>query len=227
MTWPCRDLPVRLCMDRGGLSGDDGPTHHGLFDIGYLRHVPGIVHMQPVDEDEFVDMLWTMTHHEGPIAVRYPRGAGIGAKPKDKPHLLEIGKGELVQDGHDIALIGLGFLHELAVEAKEKLEALGHSVALVNPRFIKPLDDKLLLDVARRCKVVCTFEDHVLKHGFGAAVIELLHDAGVETPVERIGWPDEFIEHGKVDILRAKHGITSDAAVEKILPHLPAQAASA
>jgi 1-deoxy-D-xylulose-5-phosphate synthase len=223
-----QELPVRLCMDRGGLSGDDGPTHHGLFDIGYLRPVPGIIHMQPKDEEEFADMLWTMAQHDdGPIAVRYPRGAGTGAKPKEKPVVLEIGKGELVQDGHDVALVGLGYLFELAVEAKKQLEARGYSVALVNPRFIKPLDEALLTRVAKRCKVLCTFEDHVLKHGFGAAIIELLHDAGIDTPVERVGWPDEFVEHGKVEILRRKHGITSGAAVEKILPHLPAKVATA
>lgn len=223
-----QELPVRLCMDRGGLSGDDGPTHHGLFDIGYLRHIPNIVHMQPIDEDEFADMLWTMAHYEdGPIAVRYPRGAGIGARPKEQPRLLEIGKGELVHDGCDVALIGLGFVHNLAVEARENLEAQGHSVALVNPRFIKPLDKELILDVAKRCKVICTFEDHVLKNGFGASIIELLHDAGIDTPVERVGWPDEFVEHGKVDILRKKHGISSEAAVEKITPHLVQRAATA
>ncbi|NNC90634.1 MAG: 1-deoxy-D-xylulose-5-phosphate synthase, partial [Akkermansiaceae bacterium] len=202
-----QELPVRLCMDRGGLSGDDGPTHHGLFDIGYLRHIPNIVHMQPKDEEEFVDMLWTMNHYEkGPIAIRYPRGAGTGAKPKEQPVQLEIGKGELVEDGQDIALIGLGFLFEMAGEAREKLIAQGHSVALINPRFIKPLDADLILEYARKCKVLCTFEDHVIANGFGAAVIELLHDHGVTTPVERIGWPDEFVEHGKVDILREKHG---------------------
>ncbi|HJM62800.1 MAG: 1-deoxy-D-xylulose-5-phosphate synthase [Roseibacillus sp.] len=223
-----QELPVRLCMDRGGLSGDDGPTHHGLFDIGYLRHIPNIVHMQPIDEDEFVDMLWTMAHYEnGPIAVRYPRGAGTGAQPKEKPRLLEIGKGELIHDGCDVALIGLGAVHDLAVEARATLEARGYSAALVNPRFIKPLDKELILDVARRCKVICTFEDHVIKNGFGASVIECLHDARIDTPVERVGWPDEFVEHGKVDILRDKHGITSDAAVEKVLPHLPRKAATA
>ena len=223
-----QELPVRLCMDRGGLSGDDGPTHHGLFDIGYLRHIPNMIHMQPIDEDEFSDMLWTMSQYDdGPTAIRYPRGAGVGAKPKENPRLLEIGKGELVKDGSDVALIGLGFVHNLAVEAGEDLEAQGYSVALVNPRFIKPLDEELILDVAKRCKVICTFEDHVLKNGFGASIIELLHDAGVDTPVERIGWPDEFVEHGKVDILRAKHGITAAAAIEKVLPHLPSKAATA
>ena len=147
-------------------------------------------------KDEFIDMLWTMAHYEdGPIAVRYPRGAGIGAKPKNEPHLLEIGKGELVHDGQDVALIGLGFVHDLAVEARRQLEDQGYSVALLNPRFIKPLDTELILDVARRCKVICTFEDHVLKNGFGASIIELLHEQGIDTPVERVGWPGEFVRH--------------------------------
>lgn len=224
-----QNLPVRLCMDRAGLSGDDGPTHHGLFDIGYMRHVPNWVFMQPKDEEEFVDMLWTMAQYdEGPIAVRYPRGVGTGAKPKAEPELLEIGKAEVVQEGTDVALFGLGFLFEMAVEAKEKLEALGYSVALVNPRFIKPLDGECLERMAKACPVFCTFEDHSLHNGYGAAVIEYLNDASqreedaVRRPVvERIGWPDEFVEHGKVSILREKHGLTADAAVEKVLRHLP------
>jgi 1-deoxy-D-xylulose-5-phosphate synthase len=187
-----------------------------------------MVHMQPKDEEEFVDMLWTMAEHDdGPIAIRYPRGAGTGAKPREVPQLLEIGKGELVQDGHDVALIGLGHLFSLATETKEALEALGYSVALVNPRFIKPLDADLITGVSRKCKVVCTFEDHVLANGFGASVIELLNDQGIPTPVERIGWPDEFVEHGNVPVLRKKHGITVEAAVKKVVPHLPARAALA
>ncbi|MEM8954032.1 MAG: 1-deoxy-D-xylulose-5-phosphate synthase [Verrucomicrobiota bacterium] len=224
-----QNLPVRLCMDRAGLSGDDGPTHHGLFDIGYLRHVPNWVFMQPKDEEEFVDMLWTMAQYgDGPIAVRYPRGVGTGAKPKDEPELLEIGKAEVVEEGTDVALFGLGFLFEMAVEAKEKLEELGYSVALVNPRFIKPLDGNCLERMAKACGVFCTFEDHSLHNGYGAAVIEYLNDASqreeepVPRPVvERIGWPDEFVEHGKVPILREKHGLTAAAAVEKVLRHLP------
>ncbi|MDG2125660.1 MAG: 1-deoxy-D-xylulose-5-phosphate synthase, partial [Verrucomicrobiales bacterium] len=212
-----QELPVRMCMDRGGLSGDDGPTHHGLFDIGYLRHVPNLIHMQPKDEDEFVDMLWTMANYEdGPSAIRYPRGAGTGATPKEEPVLLEIGKAEMVDDGDDVVLIGLGSMFEMAEEAKVKLEGLGYSVALVNPRFIKPLDSECIEGFAKKCRVVCTFEDHVLKHGFGAAVIEHLHDAQIATQVVRIGWPDAFVEHGKVPILREKHGVTADAAVERV-----------
>jgi len=220
-------LPVRLCMDRGGLSGDDGPTHHGLFDIGYLRHIPGIIHMQPKDEDEFVDMLHTMAAYDaGPSAIRYPRGAITGATIKPEPVILEIGKAEVVADGTDIALIGLGTMFEMAGRAKAMLEKLGFSVALINPRFIKPLDAAVIEEFGRKCKVVCTLEDHVLHHGFGAAVIELLHDAGIHTPVERIGWPDEFIEHGKPDILRELHGLTPEKAVEKVLRHLTVPSAS-
>lgn len=216
-----QNLPVRMCMDRGGLSGDDGPTHHGIFDIAYLRGVPNLIHMQPRDEDEFIDMLWTMAHHEsGPSAIRYPRGAGIGAKPKAEPVLLEIGKGEVLQDGSDVAIISLGHMYETALEAKEKLESLGHSVGLINPRFIKPLDANLILKYAKKCKVVLTMEDHVLPNGFGASVMELLSTNEITTPVKRIGWPDEFVDHGKEMELRKQHGLTADNAVNLVTPHL-------
>ena len=214
-------LNVALCMDRAGLSGDDGPTHHGLFDIGYLRHIPNWVHMQPKDEDEFADMLWTMANYNaGPIAVRYPRGAGTGAKPKAEPKLLEIGKAEVVQHGRDVAIFGLGNMFEVAQEAAKKLEEKGISVALINPRWIKPMDTGTLEFFARSVEVVCTIEDHVLHNGFGCAVMEHLYSQGIHTPVARIGWPDEFIEHGTIPILRKKHGITADALVEKVLPLL-------
>ncbi len=219
-----QNLPVRLCMDRAGLSGDDGPTHHGLFDIGYMRHIPNWVLMQARDEDEFVDMLWTMAHHEdGPTAIRYPRGAGTGAIPKAEPQLLEIGRAEVVADGTDIALIGLGNMFEMAAETRDRLEEMGYSVALINPRWIKPLDTACLEKYAARCPLVMTFEDHTLSNGFGSAVIEHLNDTGLKTPVERIGWPDRFIEHGRPDILRKKHGLTVEDAVAKALRHLPAR----
>jgi 1-deoxy-D-xylulose-5-phosphate synthase len=214
-------LNVALCMDRAGLSGDDGPTHHGVFDIGYLRHVPNIVHMQPKNEDEFVDMLWTMANYNsGPIAVRYPRGPGTGAVPKAEPKLLEIGKAEVVQHGRDVAIFGLGNMFEIAEDAARKLEAKGISVALINPRWIKPLDTGTLEFFARGVEVLCTLEDHVLHNGFGCAVMEHLYSQGIHTPIVRIGWPDEFIEHGTIPILRKKHGLTADALVEKVLPLL-------
>jgi 1-deoxy-D-xylulose-5-phosphate synthase len=216
-----QNLNVALCMDRAGLSGDDGPTHHGLFDIGYLRPVPGIVHMQPKDEEEFVDMLWTMANYNhGPIAMRYPRGAGTGARPKAQPKLLEIGKAEVVRHGQDVALFGLGNMFSLAEETAKRLEEQGFSVALINPRWIKPLDVGTLEFFARRVEVICTFEDHVLHNGFGCAVIEQLTDSQIATPVVRIGWPDQFVEHGSIPVLREKHGITVDAALEKIRPFL-------
>lgn len=218
-----QNLPVRLCMDRGGLSGDDGPTHHGLFDIGYLRHIPGLIHMSPKDEEEFADMLWTMAQHDsGPTAIRYPRGTGTGAKPKEQPVVLNIGEAEVVQDGTDIALIGLGLMFEMAEEVKDLLEVRGFSVALINPRWIKPLDANTFVNYAEKCRVLCTFEDHVLMNGFGSSIIELLHSKGIHTPVERIGWPDAFVEHGKPEILRQKHGITAQNAVNKVLAYFNA-----
>jgi 1-deoxy-D-xylulose-5-phosphate synthase len=192
-----------------------------LFDIGYLRHVPGIVHMQPKDEDEFVDMLWTMVNYNaGPIAIRYPRGAGTGAKPKAQPKLLEIGKAEVVQHGRTVALIGLGTMFSMAEETAKLLEAEGISVALINPRWIKPLDTGTLEFFARSVDVICTLEDHVLHNGFGCAVMEHLTENRILTPVVRIGWPDQFIEHGTIPILRKKHGLTAEAAVEKIRPFI-------
>ncbi|HEY2104002.1 MAG TPA: 1-deoxy-D-xylulose-5-phosphate synthase [Chthoniobacterales bacterium] len=216
-----QNLNVSLCMDRAGLSGDDGPTHHGLFDIGYLRHIPNFVHMQPKDEDEFVDMLWTIANYDsGPIAIRYPRGAGIGAKPKESPRLLEIGKAEVVQHGRDVAIFGLGNMFEVGQEAAKLLEERGVSVALINPRWIKPIDTGTLEFFARSVEVVATLEDHVLHNGFGCAVMEHLHSKMIHTPVVRIGWPDHFIEHGTIPILRKKHGITAEALVEKVMPLL-------
>lgn len=217
-----QNLNVCLCMDRAGLSGDDGPTHHGLFDIAYLRPVPGLVHMQPKDEEEFVDMLWTMAnHHEGPIAIRYPRGSGTGAQPRTQPKLLEIGKSEVIRHGKQVAIVALGNMVEVALDTAAMLEEKGISTAVINARWIKPLDAATIEFFARGCEVLCTMEDHVLTNGFGCSVMELLADQHITTPVVRIGWPDQFIEHGTVPILRAKHGLTAEAAVEKIIAALP------
>ena len=213
-----QNLNVALCMDRAGLSGDDGPTHHGLFDIAYLKSIPGVIAMQAKDEEEFVDMLWTMAnHHEGPIAIRYPRGAGMGAIPKTTPKLLEIGKAEVLRHGTDVALFGLGNFCEVALETADLLEKQGIEAAVINPRWIKPLDTGTLEFFARGSKVLCTLEDHALTGGFGSAVAEHLSDVGITTPLVRVGWPDQFIEHGSVPILREKYGMTSQAAVERII----------
>ena len=213
-----QNLNVCLCMDRAGLSGDDGPTHHGLFDIGYLRHIPGIVHMQPKDEVEFRHMLWTMMHYQsGPIAIRYPRGVGTGIQSTEPLRLLEIGKSEILCHGRQVVLFALGNMCEMALETAKLLEAQNISTAVVNARWIKPLDNATLEFFARACDVVCTFEDHVLHNGFGSAVVEHLNDAHISTPVVRIGWPDQFIEHGTIPILRKKYGLTAEAAANRIL----------
>jgi 1-deoxy-D-xylulose-5-phosphate synthase len=215
-----QNLPVVFCMDRGGLSGDDGATHHGLFDISYLRGIPNIIHMVPKDEDELADMLYTAMLHNGPAAVRYPRGNGPGATVKAHPVALPIGKAEVIADGDEIAILGLGALLPMAVEMAAQLAAQGISAAVINPRFVKPLDRDLLASYARRVSAFVTFEDHVLMGGFGSAVLEALSDMQFNSPVIRIGWPDHFVEHGKVDQLRARNGISVEAAMEKLAPYL-------
>jgi 1-deoxy-D-xylulose-5-phosphate synthase len=213
-------LPVLFCMDRAGLSGDDGPTHHGLFDIGYLRDIPEMVVMAPKDEDELSDMMLTALQIPGPSAIRYPRGVVAGVARKAHPALLPIGKAEVLSDGSDIAIFGLGPMITLAQELAFRLEAEGYSSAVINPRFVKPLDLEVVESYARRVAAFVTFEDHVLSGGFGSAVIEALSQLGLSVPVVRIGWPDQFIEHGKVDQLRARYGLTVDAAFNQIQPHL-------
>ena len=215
-----QNLPVVFCMDRGGLSGDDGPTHHGLFDISYLRGVPNILHMDPTDEDELADMMYTALLHPGPSAIRYPRGIGPGAKVKDFPVALEVGKAEVIKDGSDVAVFGLGALLPQATEFAGLLEMDGLSAAIINPRFVKPLDKALIERYAKQVGLIVTFEDHVLMGGFGSAVLELLSELGIDVPVVRIGWPDEFIDHGKVEALRERHGLTAAAALKKAQPYL-------
>ena len=213
-------LPVVFCMDRAGLSGDDGPTHHGLFDIAYLRGIPDIVLMAPKDEDELADMLTTSVRLPGPSAIRYPRGLVAGVARKADPQAIPVGKGEVIQDGRDICILGLGPMMSLGKELAVRLERQGYSVAVVNPRFVKPIDREMLELYSRRVAAFVTFEDHVKMGGFGSAVIEALDELGVQVPVVRIGWPDQFIEHGKIDDLRARYGLTVEDAEAQVLPLL-------
>jgi 1-deoxy-D-xylulose-5-phosphate synthase len=213
---------VVFCMDRGGLSADDGPTHHGVFDISYLRAIPSLVHMVPKDEDELADMLFTAMQWNGPIAVRYPRGLGPGTPVKDVPRAVTIGKAELLQhsDSDRVAIFAIGALVPMAEEIARKLEGEGVAAAVINARFVKPIDVEMLEFFAGTVEVILTLEDHVLRGGFGSAVLEELNILGMTTPVVRIGWPDHFIEHGKQDALRAKYGITPEAALAKLRPYL-------
>jgi 1-deoxy-D-xylulose-5-phosphate synthase len=217
-----QNLPVVFCMDRGGLSSDDGPTHHGLFDISYLRSLPNIVHMVPKDEDELADMMYTAMLHNGPAAIRYPRGAGPGVPLKAQPQALEIGVAEVIEDGHDVAIFGLGAMLPEAVRLAAMLRREGFSAAVVNARFAKPIDRECVAEYARRCGLLVTLEDHVLAGGFGSAVLEALSELELDVPAVRVGWPDRFIEHGKLEQLRQKYGLTAEAALVKARPYLAA-----
>jgi 1-deoxy-D-xylulose-5-phosphate synthase len=217
-----QDLPVIFCMDRAGLSANDGPTHHGLFDIAYLRCMPNLIAMAPKDEDELVDMMFTATHQQHPTFIRYPRGAGEGVPIKDQPRLLEIGKAEVLQSFSNkgkrkVALFGLGNMSRLARLAAEQLTVQGFDCAVINPRFTKPLDAGTHEFFGHAAEVVVTMEDHALMGGYGSAVLELFSEKGVSTPVVRIGWPDQFIEHATTqDELRRKYGLTVENTVVRV-----------
>jgi 1-deoxy-D-xylulose-5-phosphate synthase len=189
-----------------------------LFDISYLRGIPEMVVMAPKDEDELADMMETAVTLDVPSAIRYPRGAVTGVVRKPRPCVLEVGKAEVIADGADVAILGLGPMISMARELAGKLERDGYSAAVINPRFVKPLDREMLVEYASRVAAFVTFEDHVRMGGFGSAVLEALEEMGCAVPVVRIGWPDEFIEHGKIDALRAKYGVTVENALEQVLP---------
>jgi len=214
-----QNLPVTFCMDRAGLSHNDGPTHHGLFDIAYLRCVPNITLMQPRDEDELVDMLHTSLELGSPAFIRYPRGPGTGVAVKERPRLLEIGHAEVLREGSSIVLWALGPMVKDALALADRLQAEENlSVGVVNARFVRPLDRTLLLSQAAVVPLIVTLEDHVLAGGFGSSVLEALQEADCATGVERIGWPDRFVEHGSsVELLRAAHGLSPDDMHRQVL----------
>ena len=211
-------LPVTFCLDRAGLSPNDGPTHHGLFDLAYLRCVPGVVVMQPKDEDELVDMLHTSLQLNGPAFIRYPRGAGAGVKIKDEPATIPVGKAEVLREGTDIVIWALGPMVAEALRIATRLAGEDRlSVGVVNARFVKPLDRSLLLAQAASTPLLVAMEDHVVDGGFGSAVLEAVQGAGCGAAVERIGWPDRFIEHGtNADVLRAAHGLAPDDLLRRV-----------
>ena len=225
-----QNLPVIFCMDRAGLSANDGPTHHGLFDLPFLRSLPNLVLMAPTNEDELVDMMFTASLHKHPVAIRYPRGAAEGVPIKEQPRLLEIGQAEVRQNfagrgGRKVAFLALGNMQPLARQAALELCTQGCDCALINPRFIKPLDAGTTTFFGRAADLVVTLEDHVVAGGYGSAVLELFSDKAISTPVLRVGWPDQFIEHAcTVDHLRAKYGLNVPAIVGRVLETLGAHA---
>src|SRR5712691_7425151 len=207
-----QNLNVKFCLDRGGIAGGDGPTHHGLLDIAYLRGVPNIILMAPKDEGEMRDMLFTMIEHVGPAAMRYPRGNGVGVAIDREPQLLEIGKGEILRDGGEVAIVAYGSMVHPSLQAAEHLAKERIETTVVNARFVKPLDSQLLLALAQTKRLIVTVEEAYLAGGFGSAVLELMEENGLQDKVRlvRMGIPDRLVTHGDPKLLLAKYGLDAD-----------------
>ncbi|NOX32771.1 MAG: 1-deoxy-D-xylulose-5-phosphate synthase [Deltaproteobacteria bacterium] len=204
--------PVVFAIDRGGIVGEDGPTHHGLFDFSYLRCMPNMTIMAPKDENELARMLVTAVNHNGPIALRYPRGTGAGVKVDDNPKPLEIGKAEILSKGDDLLIIAIGSSVPEAIKADRLLDDKGIKATLINARFVKPLDAGLMIEYAEKIKKIIIVEEHVLDGGFGSAVLEMLTDNNVTGfKLKRIGIKNRFVEHGPQDILRKDYEIDHTA----------------
>lgn len=215
-----QNLPVTLCLDRAGLVGEDGQTHHGVFDLSYLRQMPNMCVMAPKDEEELRHMLATAIAIEGPAAVRYPRGAGLGVPLTDSLETLPVGKAEVLQEAGDIAFLAVGTMVEKAKEAAAILKEEGIEAAVVNMRFIKPLDTERIDEMARTKRLLITAEENVLAGGFGSAVAEYLADHGIEVPLLRFGIPDRFIEQGTRRELLSLCGLQPDEMAERIRERL-------
>jgi 1-deoxy-D-xylulose-5-phosphate synthase len=204
------NVKVIFAIDRGGLVGEDGPTHHGSFDLSYLRLIPNLTIMAPKDENELQHMLYSALKYPGPVAIRYPRSAGEGVELDWELKEIPLGKAELIKDGKDLTIIAIGNLVYQALKAAEDLEKENISIAVINARFVKPLDEDLILDFAKKTGKIITVEENTLIGGFGSAVCELLADKNVSVKIKRIGLPDKFIEHGDLKTLKRKYGLTSE-----------------
>ena len=205
------NLNVTFAVDRAGIVGEDGATHQGAFDLSYLRCAPNMVVMAPKDERELQTMLKTALEHPGPAALRYPRGAGVGVELCDDVDTLPIGEGELLRDGDDLCMVAVGSAVMESLEAAQRLEMDGYSVAVVNARFIKPLDAELIKRMGAKCGLLLTVEENALAGGFGSAVLELIESGRVpHVAVRRLGIPDSFIEHGERALLKARLGLDAD-----------------
>jgi len=220
-----QDLPVIFCMDRAGLSASDGPTHHGIFDISFLRCLPNVIAMAPANEDELADMMFTATKTNHPTFIRYPRGEAEGVPVKAEPQLIEIGTAVIQRNfanngKRKVALFGLGPMNAIANQAAAQLAEEDFDVAVINPRFTKPIDAAVHEQFGREAELMITLEDHALMGGYGSAVLELFEDQAITTPVIRIGWPDQYIEHATTpDELRAKYGLSVENTVARVQAH--------
>ena len=222
---------VIFAIDRGGIVGDDGPTHHGLFDLSYLRNLPNMVVMAPKDENELCRMMVTALSHDGPIAFRYPRGACEGVSlDSSEIRPLPIGQAEVLESGDDILILAIGRTVNTALKAHTELMARNINATVVNCRFIKPLDADTIVTLAKKIPRIITIEENILNGGFGSAVLECLNDSGVrDYHLQRLGIPDTFVEHGPQDLLRSKYGIDASALVKsacELLSHEPEKTAA-
>ncbi len=209
-------LPVIIALDRAGIVGEDGPTHHGVFDYSYLRHIPNMVVMAPKDENELRHMLYSATQYDCPVSLRYPRGGGLGVAMEGDPKLLPLGKWEEIKTGEDVTFFATGAMVEPARAASEILWAQGIRAGVVNARFIKPLDDELLKDIATRSKILITVEDNVISGGFGSGVLEFFASSESQPPgqIQTLGFPDCFVEHGKRSQLMDRYRLTAKGLAE-------------
>jgi len=208
-------LPVVFAIDRGGIVGKDGVTHQGLFDLSFLRNLPNMVLMAPKDEDELRRMLLTSIEHNGPIAMRYPRGQGMGVKISDPIVAIPLGKGEILCEGDDILILGIGRSVQDALSASATLKSQGIGTTVVNCRFVKPLDKDLILSLSTKIPRIITIEENMLQGGFGSAVLECLSDGKINNfNLERIGVADTFVKHGPQSFIRSKYNIDSKAIVD-------------
>jgi len=215
-----QNLPVTFAIDRGGVVGDDGPTHHGVFDLSFLRFIPNLILMAPKDERELQDMLYSAVMYPGPAAVRYPRGAGVGCELTDYFEKIPLGKGELLREGNDVLLLPIGNRVNPALAASTGLQKLGIDAAVINPRFITPLDADLISDWVEKTGVVVTIEDNALKGGFGSGVLELLSKRGLlkrSLKVKNLGYQNRFIEHGPQETLYKNAGIDTPGIIQAVL----------
>jgi 1-deoxy-D-xylulose-5-phosphate synthase len=224
-------LPVTFALDRGGIVGEDGATHHGLFDFGYLRGLPNMTIMAPRDENELRRMLVTAIRHGGPIALRYPRGSAVGVSLAAPPEPIPVGTAKRLAEGDDVVLLSAGASTQEALAAREMLAESGVSAAVVDARFVKPLDTERILPLIRSVGRVVTVEEHVLGGGFGSAVLEALADAEIfDVALARVGVRDRFVEHGPQPLLRARYGLDAAAVVraaKNLLGNRPVQATPA
>ncbi|WP_321391764.1 1-deoxy-D-xylulose-5-phosphate synthase [uncultured Desulfuromusa sp.] len=212
-----QNLPVTFALDRCGLVGADGPTHHGTFDLSFLRHIPNLLIAAPRNEVELQRIMKTASMVEGPFAYRYPRGSGVGLPLSEEIEALDIGRGELLCDGSDGLIIAVGDMVNEALVAARDLSAEGFHLAVIDARFIKPLDENLILSQVEKVPFVMTAEENSLQGGFGASILELISDAGLTIPVERIGIPDHFVGQGTQTELRTQLGLNADGMVRRVL----------